>query len=121
MVDSIIFVGDLNIDLFSSGGSSSRYDNLLADFYLTQHVVGASHATDTSSTLIDHIFACSHISVLRSTQTCGLSDHKVQIVNLDYSFNKISPRVQHIHSLRNYHWDELLRIGLYSYHGILFS
>ena len=42
--------------------------------------------------------------MLRSTQTC---DHKVQIVNLDYSFNKIPPGV---HSFRNCHWDELCYI-----------
>ena len=32
----------------------ARYTNLLADFYFTQHIVGASYVNDTSSTLIDH-------------------------------------------------------------------
>ena len=36
--------------------SGSRYANLLADFYLTEHIVDQSYVTDTSSTLIDHIF-----------------------------------------------------------------
>ena len=42
--------------MVSNSGSSSRYANLLADFYLTQHIVDQSCVTDTSSTLIDHIF-----------------------------------------------------------------
>ena len=63
MIDSLIFAGDLNIDLFSNGGSSSRYASLLADFYLTQHVVGASYVTDTSSTLNDYILFLVHTSL----------------------------------------------------------
>ena len=80
-------------DLLSDGGHCAAYNNLLADFYLTQHVAGPSRVTATSSTLIDHIFSSSQVSVLRSVQTCGLSDHRVQIVHLDYSMNEVSPKI----------------------------
>jgi len=45
-VNSFIMAGDLNINLFSDDNYSSAHLNLLSDFYLTQHVVGASHVTD---------------------------------------------------------------------------
>ena len=93
--------------MLSDGSYSVAYANLLADFYLVQHVVGPSRVAATSSTLIDHIVSSSQIPVLRSIQTCGLSDHKVQIVNLDYSVDKISPKVQYVHSFRKCQWDEL--------------
>ena len=73
-VNSFIVAGDLNIDLFSNDSYTSTYFNLLSDFYLTQHVEGASHVTDISSTLIDHIVCSSHVFKLRSIQTCGLSN-----------------------------------------------
>ena len=49
--------GDLNVDLFSNAEYSSSYFYLLADFYLSQHVMGASCVTETSSTLVDHIIS----------------------------------------------------------------
>jgi len=79
--------GDLNIDLLSDDSYSPANLNLLW-FYLTQHIVEASHVTDTSFTLIDHNISSSRISMLRSIQMTGLSDHKVQIMNLDYSITK---------------------------------
>ena len=69
--------------------------------------MGPSRVTATSSTLIDHIVSSSQVPVLRSVQTCGLSDHKVQIVNLDYSVNKVSPKVQYVRSFQKCQWDEL--------------
>ena len=64
-VCSIIIAGDLNVDLLSDDGHSTAYTNLLSDFYLTQHVVGPSRVTATSSTLIDHIVSSSQVPVLR--------------------------------------------------------
>ena len=58
--------------------------------------MGPSRVTATSSTLIDNIVSSSQVPVLRSVQTCGLSDHKVQIVNLDYSVNKTFRNVQNV-------------------------
>ena len=95
-VNSFIMAGDLNINLLSDDSYSTAYLNLLSDFYLAQHVVGASRVTDTSSTLIDHVIGSSSISMLRSIQMTGLSDHKVQIVNLDYSITKPPIREQYV-------------------------
>ena len=106
-VHSVVIAGDLNVDLLSGNGHSTACTNLLADFYLTQHVVGPSHMTATSSTLIDHIVSSSQVPVLRSIQTCGLSDHNMQIVNLDYSVSGTAPKVQYVRSFWKCQWDEL--------------
>ena len=69
--------------------------------------MGPSRVTATSSTLIDHIISGLQIPVLRSIQVCGLSDHRVQIVNLDYSLNKFTPKVQYVRPFQKCHWEEL--------------
>ena len=50
--------------------------------------------------------------MLRSIQTCGLSDHKVQIMNLDYSITKPSSRERalYVRSFQNCQWDELFYV-----------
>ena len=46
-------------------------------------VTGPSRVTDTSSTLIDHIVSTPVVSMLSVKQAIGLSDHRVQIADID--------------------------------------
>ena len=79
----IVLAGDLNINLMNDCSATANYQNILSDFQLTQFVPGPSRVTDLSSTLIDHILCTSSISVLDVKQAIGLSDHRVQILDLD--------------------------------------
>ena len=120
MVYSIITAGNLNANLLSDGGHvhCAAYTNSLANFYLTQHVMGPSRVTATSSTLIDHNVSSPQVSVLRSVQKCGLSEHRVQIVNLDYSVNKVSPKIQHVVPFKSGNGTSLNQCCV-RWHGIL--
>ena len=84
-----------------------EYVSLLADFSLVQHVDGPNRVTDSSSTLIDHIITSCHTSVQEVVQTCGLSEHHVQIATLQYLTVKSVPRAYYIRSFRYCDWDQL--------------
>ena len=82
-VNSFVIVGDVNINLLSTSCDKENYSNLLSDFYLQQHVCQPTCVTENSTTLIDHVITSKDIPVSSLQQTCGLSDHKVQVVNLE--------------------------------------
>ena len=63
--------------------------------------------TNTSASLIDHVITSKDTPVLRLLQTCGLSDHKVQIVTLGCYPSKAPSRRHQIHSFRKCNWVEL--------------
>ena len=71
----IVLAGGLNMSDFST--------RTLFDFQLTQFVPGPSRVTELSSTLIDRILCTSSISVLDVKQTIGISDHRVQVLDLN--------------------------------------
>ena len=80
----VILAGAFNIDLMSNCTNIVNYQHVLCDFQLTQYVTGPSRVTEYSSTLIDHhIVGMSEISVSDIRQAIGLSDHQVQILDLD--------------------------------------
>ena len=79
----VVLAGDLIIDMKSTCAATTNYQNLLSDFNLVQHVTGPSRVTDTSSTLIDHIVSTPIVSMLSVKQAIGLSDHCVQITDID--------------------------------------
>jgi len=55
------------------------------------HWYNTSRVTDSNSTLIDHITTSCHTYVQEVVQTCGLSDHHVQIATLQYRTVKTVP------------------------------
>ena len=84
--------------------------SLLSDYSLVQHVDSPSRVTDHSSTLIDHIITSCHTSVQEVVQTCGLSDHYVQIATLQYPTVKTVPRAYFIRSFRLCDWNQLCNV-----------
>ena len=102
--------GDLNIDLLSDSHIKDEHMSLLSDYSLVQHVDGLSRVTESSSTLIDHTVTTSHTSVQEVVQTCGLSDHCVQIATLQYLTVKTMLRAYYIRSFRQCDWDQLRNV-----------
>ena len=78
-----IIAGDFNINLLCDSAITEEYVNLLSDYCLVQHLSESSGETSTSASLIDHVITSKDMPVLRLLQTCGLSDHKVQIATLE--------------------------------------
>ena len=77
--------------------TSREYKHLLDDFCLTQHIDSPSRISTNSATLIDHISGSNQLSVARSCQAVGLSNHFIQCV----------ARTMWIHSFRKCDWDKL--------------
>ena len=71
------------------------------------HLSEPSRETGISASLIDHVITSKDTPVLRLLQTCGLSDHKVQIATLGCYTSKTPSRSHQIRSFRNCDWQEL--------------
>jgi len=106
-VKFFIIVSDLIINLLCDSKIKEEYVNLLSDFYLTRHMIEPTRETSTSGSLIDHVITSKNTPILRLLQTCGLSDHKVQIANLGYFSPQTPSRDHQIRSFRKCNWDEL--------------
>ena len=102
-----IVAGDFNIDLKSSSSTSREYKNLLDDFCLTQHIGSPSRIGTNSATLIDHISSSNQLSVVRSCQAVGLSDHFIQCVDFEAPVCSQETRTMWIRSFRKCDWDKL--------------
>ena len=57
--------------------------------------------------VLDHVITSEDINALRALQTCGLSDHKVQIVTLGCYPSTAPSRSYKVRSFRKCNWDEL--------------
>ena len=87
--------------------ATTNYKNLLSDFNLVQHVVGPSRVTDISSTLIDHVVSTPAVSVLSVKQAIGLSDHRVQIADIDVVVQRPSATFRWLRPFRRCCWDDV--------------
>ena len=97
----IIMAGDFNLDLLSTGNSvSQQYGDLLFDFDLLQHVKESTCVCNLSATLIDHVTGSSSLLISGMTQTVGLSDHNVQIVDFNIPVLKCAPRTMIVWSFK---------------------
>ena len=96
----VIFAGDLNIDLMQSTNYQRKYIACLTDFQLVQLIAGPSRVCALSSTLIDHVVCSSSFAVTRVLQAIGVSDHHVQIVELDVSVLRQAPEVRLVRAFR---------------------
>ena len=85
--------GDFNVGFFEHASSTClRLEEITSSFGLTQVVDEPTHITDTSSTLIDHVYmsnpaVCSGVSV---EAPLGSANHNSIVVQL--SFVKCKPR-----------------------------
>ena len=104
----VFILGDLNIDLMSSRGSKSngikRYKEFCSLHGLRQLIQEATHITETSETLLDHIISNSTQKVSQhGVLNLGLSDHQMiyctrkstRAKNYDHKYIKIR-------SMKNY-------------------
>lgn len=82
------------------------YQNLLSDFNLVQHVTGPSRVTETS-TLIDHVVSIPVVSMLSEKQAFGLSDHHVQLVDIDVVMQRPSVTFHWVRPFRRCCWDDV--------------
>ena len=101
----IVLAGDINIDLFRESSINSKHCDILSDFGLVQLVNGPSRVTDVSATLIDHVLCSSDVSILRSVQAVGLSDHRIRIVELDIDIQRCHNVCRNVRSFRKYNCD----------------
>nr|CAI5852127.1 unnamed protein product [Callosobruchus analis] len=102
MTEEVIFMGDLNIDLFNT---QSRYttmlNNLLDSVGLSQIITESTRITLTTQTLIDLICISNSEAVISSgvTSVNAISDHGLVYCTLSTN-NKSTPVV---HRYRDYH------------------
>ena len=76
-------------------------------FCLTQHIDSPSRIGTNSATLIHHISGSNHLSVVRSHQAVGLSDHFIQCVDFEAPACSQEARTIWIHSFLKCDWDKL--------------
>ena len=94
----IVLAGDLNIDLQRQSKQYKIYNDCLTDFQLKQLITEPSRVSSLSSTLIDHIACSSKLSVYKILQTIGVSDHRVQIVEISVLYQ--APETCYVRSFR---------------------
>ena len=104
----VVLVGDVNIDLLQPTKSQRDYIDCLDDFQMVQLIVEPSRVSTLSSTLIDHIACSSSIKVSRVLQSVGVSDHRVQIADLDIRILRRTPEIVYVKAFRRCDWDEVL-------------
>lgn len=85
----------------------ASYTDLLSDFQFTQHVTAPSRVTNCSATLIDHLLVTPSLTVSRSYQTVGLSDHRCQVLEIDIPVVRPDVHYVSIHSFHKCPWDEV--------------
>ena len=104
----LIIAGDFNIDLLATSGICVTYINLLSDLHLVQYVSQPSRITPISSTLIDHIITSPNLTVNSMSQTVGLNDHPIQVLDIDnISLVKTEKSVMYVRSLHRCDWDDV--------------
>ena len=83
--------------------------NLLSDFNLVQHVSEPTCvcSISRSAILIDHVISSEVLNVSLSTQAVGISDHRVQIVDLDVTVCRRVPREIWVRSFKKFNWDQV--------------
>ena len=106
-VNYILIGGDFNVNLLVSGGVTKEYLDLLADFQLSQKIKDPTRVCDQSATLIDHVTGTSSFNTSNVTQTVGISDHRVQVVDFDIPSLRPSHHHRWIQSFRKCDWDQV--------------
>lgn len=73
----IVLTGDFNIDLLKDSGSTLKEDwaSICENIELTQVIEEPTRVTETSSTLIDHMYVSDLQVIASKVVKCGLSDH----------------------------------------------
>lgn len=102
-----ILAGDFNIDLLRDSPIKSEYSHLLSDFNLSQHVIEPSRVCTHSATLIDHVVSSAALCITQSTQTIGVSDHRVQVVDFNFPVCKRNPGVMWVRSFKKCDWEQV--------------
>ena len=73
----ILIIGDFNIDLSRNSAASTEYHDIMSSFLLKQLIDQPTRVTETSATLIDHIWTSNEELVNYCTLLPGLSDHHI--------------------------------------------
>jgi len=105
----IVLAGDLNIDLLQQSNHHTNYIDCLNDFQLRQLFTEPSRVCPLSSTLIDHIACSSKLAVSRVLQTIGVSDHRIQVVEVDVQPLRGVPENKQVRAFRRVNWDDVQR------------
>ena len=85
----ILIVGDFNLDLLGNSSSTSFYRDTMTSFLLHQLLDEPTRVTETSATLIDHVWTSNEELIEESTLLPGLSDHHMCLIKMKlYSKNR---------------------------------
>lgn len=88
----------------STWAAAIDYQNLLRNFSLVQHVTGPLRVINICSTLIDNIVSTPPGLVLSVKQAIELSDHCVQIADIDVALQRPPTILCLVHPLCKCHW-----------------
>ena len=87
-------MGDFNIDLLKTSPLATKWNELYSNFGLDQIITQPTRVTETTQTLIDHIYATEDVKILhQSVINYNISDHSPVLVKLDMKNNHRSKSV----------------------------
>ena len=107
----VLLAGDFNIDLLHASSQQEKYNNLLTDFQLVQHI---HQRADESIIFYTYIVLPEHFSVYSVSQAIGVSDHRIQIVNFDIIVPQLTVPSCLVRLFRKCCWDDVYACLSYS-------
>lgn len=78
----VLLCGDLNIDLLETGGSITRFQDIMTSYSMKQTIFEPTRVTNHSESLIDNIFVNFEYSESKNIQL-NISDHKAQHISFE--------------------------------------
>ena len=84
----ILMVGDFNIDLLQDNNNRDKLIDSTVQLGFTQQVTLPTHVTDTSKSLIDHIYTKSKSTIATDVLASDISDHFLTLTTYSNSSSK---------------------------------
>ena len=105
----VMILGDFNCDMLCSTSRSDRLSMIMAEYGLTQMIVGPTRVTQSSGTQIDLLYT-SNTDLLRQVgcDEPGLSDHSLIYGVMSDQVGYQRPTFRTIRCFRNCDWERLL-------------
>ena len=79
ILETTVIGGDININLISPDNSERAFVEVMFSSSFDQHITVPTRVTETTSTLIDHIWSNSIDRIVSGVFDAGISDHHITI------------------------------------------
>ncbi len=95
MNNPIYILGDFNYDLKNISKKGKQYTDILGSFLLDQLITTPTRVTETTATILDHIWISEPETVISSGVLPGVSDHHMTYVRIQPKLKKNSQPQKH--------------------------